>query len=138
MTRWPYVFFATATVYILIGVFWGMAMSLTHHHETYSAHAHLNLIGWVSQGLMGLFYAVMGRRTPNWLMATNYVFTNIGVICMTTVLYLYLSGSGASKQLMMGLYMVGPPSVILGFLFFAGSVFLALARNWKAPAGVVA
>lgn len=134
MTRWPHVFFATATVYILIGVLWGMAMSLSQNHATYSAHAHLNVIGWVSKGLMGLFYATLGRRTPNWLAATNYVFTNIGVICMTLVLYLYLSGTPAPKQLMLGLYAVGPSSVVLGFFFFAGAVFTALVRAWKTPA----
>ena len=70
----------------------------------------------------------------DWFAATNHVFTNIGVICMTTVPYLHLSGSATSPQVMMGLYMVGPPSVILGFFFCAGAVFLALVRAWKAPA----
>jgi hypothetical protein len=37
-------------------MFWGLAMAISEDHTTLSAHAHLNLLGWVSLFLFGLFY----------------------------------------------------------------------------------
>jgi peptidoglycan/LPS O-acetylase OafA/YrhL len=44
---------------VLMGVFgmsWGIYMAMTHDHTTMPAHAHLNLLGWVSLFLIGVFY----------------------------------------------------------------------------------
>jgi len=48
--------FLTAVVIACIGMFWGLAMAISEDHTTLSAHAHLNLLGWVSLFLFGLFY----------------------------------------------------------------------------------
>lgn len=128
--RWPYVFFAAAVIYIMIGVCWGFAMGATRNFATAPAHAHLNLIGWVSQGMMGVFYAVLGQRTPKWLVATNFTLINIGVVCMISGLGLMMSGL-APEPKVLPLMMVGEPSAVLGFASFAGAVFYNLARAGK-------
>jgi hypothetical protein len=55
-----FVFFAAATVCVLVGMFWGIQMSVSHDHSLASAHAHLNLVGWATMALFGIYY----RLTP--------------------------------------------------------------------------
>ena len=35
---------------------WGIVMAISRDHSTLPAHAHLNLLGWVSLFLFGIFY----------------------------------------------------------------------------------
>ena len=48
--------FIGAVLVALTGMGWGIAMAMSHDHATSAGHAHLNLLGWVSLFLMGLFY----------------------------------------------------------------------------------
>lgn len=48
--------FVTAVMTVLTGMSWGIFMAISQDHSTMAAHAHLNLLGWVSLFLMGLFY----------------------------------------------------------------------------------
>ena len=128
MSRWPYVFFATATFFILIGVNWGLYMSITHDFATSPGHAHLNLLGWLSLAVMGTYYAVIGRDTPNWIVATNYVLNTVGVACMASGLALALSQTLPLPQVA-PLMAIGAFSTIFGFLAFAVAVVIGLRRN---------
>lgn len=138
MSRWPNAFFMAASLYILVGVNWGLYMSITHDFATAPAHAHLNLLGWVSMAIMGGFYALLGKETPAWLVKTNFVLMNIGVLCMITGLGLFFTGKATIEQLL-PLITVGELSIISGFVSFAVAVFLSLrlrapARRTLAPA----
>lgn len=128
MSRWPYVFFATATTFILIGVSWGLYMSITHDFTTSPGHAHLNLLGWLSLAVMGTYYAVLGRETPNWLIAANYTLNTVGVACMASGLALALSQTLPPERVI-PLISLGAFSTIFGFVAFAGAVVLGLRRN---------
>jgi len=48
--------FPAAVTMALVGMGWGIMMAMTHDHSTMPAHAHLNLLGWVSLFLFGVFY----------------------------------------------------------------------------------
>lgn len=135
MSRWPYVFFAAAVTYILVGVIWGIYMSITHDFATAPGHAHLNLLGWVSLSLMGGFYALLGRDTPRWLIAGNFTFNNIGVVCMAGGLALGLSQTVSIEDLA-PLIAVGAFATLIGFAAFAGAVIIGLraARIDRQPA----
>lgn len=125
MSRWPNAFFMAASIYILIGVNWGLYMSITHEFVTAPAHAHLNLLGWVSMSLMGGFYALLGKDTPPWLVKTNFILMNVGVIGMITGLGLYFTQTATIEQLV-PLITVGELAIISGFISFAAAVFLSL------------
>ncbi|MGO9359973.1 MAG: hypothetical protein ACLP1D_20290 [Xanthobacteraceae bacterium] len=45
-----------AVLFAIAGMAWGMAMGISQDHSAMPAHAHLNLLGWVSLFLMGLYY----------------------------------------------------------------------------------
>ncbi len=132
-SRWPHAFFAAAATYAVIGVCWGLAMSISKDHATYSAHAHLNLLGWTSLALMGAFYAVLGQGVANWVKATNFCLSNLGVICMISGLYMYLGQTG-SPAVFGPLLAVGALSVVAGFLLFGFTVVSGLVRKPAAAA----
>ena len=48
--------FRAAVLFAVAGMIWGIAMVITQNHATMPAHAHLNLLGWVSMFLFGVFY----------------------------------------------------------------------------------
>lgn len=48
--------FTLAVLIAVFGMSWGIAMAISHDHSTAPAHAHLNLLGWISLFAMGLFY----------------------------------------------------------------------------------
>lgn len=121
----PKLFFLAAASYIIAGTIWGVYMSTTHDFTTSPAHAHLNLIGWVSMSIMGGFYALLGRDTPAWLVKTNFALSNIGVLCMISGMTLLFTGLVPLPKLV-PLIAIGELSVVGGFISFFGAVVLSL------------
>lgn len=132
-SRWPYAFFGAAAFYAMVGVSWGLAMSITKDHATYSAHAHLNLLGWISMALMGTFYAVLGQGVRNGVKLANFVLSNVGVVCMITGLFMYLGQKG-SAAVYGPLLAVGALSVVGGFLVFGLTAITTAFRGPPAAA----
>lgn len=133
MSRWPNLFFAAATLYILIGVHLGLYMAITHDFTLAPAHAHLNLVGWASLAIMGAFYALLGQDTPRRLIAANFVLSNVGVLCMVSALALILLDVAPAKALG-PLFGVGALGVIGGFICFG----VAVARSFARPRAALA
>ena len=48
--------FQAAVLLVIMGMGWGIIMAISEDHTTMPAHAHLNLLGWVSLFLFGIFY----------------------------------------------------------------------------------
>jgi hypothetical protein len=48
--------FRAAVLLVIAGMIWGIAMGISEDHSTFPAHAHLNLLGWVSLFLFGIYY----------------------------------------------------------------------------------
>jgi len=48
--------FQAAVVLAVAGMIWGIVMAASGDHSAMPAHAHLNLLGWVSLFLFGIFY----------------------------------------------------------------------------------
>jgi hypothetical protein len=48
--------FPAAVLMVLAGMVWGIVMAISQDHSAMPAHAHLNLLGWVSLFLFGIFY----------------------------------------------------------------------------------
>ena len=40
--------FRAAVLLVVAGMIWGIVMAISQDHSTFPAHAHLNLLGWVS------------------------------------------------------------------------------------------
>jgi hypothetical protein len=48
--------FRAAVLMLIAGMIWGIVMGISQDHSTLPAHAHLNLLGWVSLFLFGIYY----------------------------------------------------------------------------------
>src|SRR5215475_4036019 len=48
--------FRAAMLLVLAGMVWGLQMAITDDHSAFPAHAHLNLLGFVSLFLFGFYY----------------------------------------------------------------------------------
>jgi hypothetical protein len=48
--------FRAAVLFVIAGMGWGLQMAISGNHAAFPAHAHLNLLGWVSLFLFGFFY----------------------------------------------------------------------------------
>lgn len=81
--------FVMAVAVALVGMAWGLHMAISQDHSTLSAHAHLNLLGWVSLFLFGMFYrlhpALDGARIARlqvliWLAGTAILTVGVAMI----------------------------------------------------------
>ncbi len=108
-----------AVIYFLIGIGLGMFMSITHHHQFSSVHAHINLLGWVSLALIGIFYVLFPSAAKTRLAKYHFWLHNIGLPIMMVGLILLMSGYEAIEPMLA----VGGIILTLGVIFFAVNVF---------------
>ena len=78
--------FRTAVLMVIAGMIWGIVMGISEDHSTMPAHAHLNLLGWVSLFLFGIYYhlhpTIDRRRVASlqvWVWIVGTVIMTIGV-----------------------------------------------------------
>jgi hypothetical protein len=78
--------FRAAVLLVIAGMIWGILMGISQDHSTMPAHAHLNLLGWVSLFLFGIYYhlhpAVDRSRFASvqvWVWIAGTVILTIGV-----------------------------------------------------------
>lgn len=78
--------FQAAVLIVIAGMIWGIAMAISEDHSAMPAHAHLNLLGWVTLFLFGVFYhlhpAIDRSRlalAQVWVWIVNTVIFSIGV-----------------------------------------------------------
>ncbi|MGN6514917.1 MAG: hypothetical protein ACTHLR_03645 [Rhizomicrobium sp.] len=127
MPRVSAAFFAVGVIAVLIGMFWGMMMGATNNMVTMPAHAHLNLLGWVTMGLYGTFYALEGPTISRRLAWTNFIVSTLSLLVMIPSLAMFLSHGNDPKYL--PFMQTGEGLAVLGMLIFAISVFRELLRR---------
>ena len=78
--------FRAAVVMVVAGMIWGIAMGISEDHSTFPAHAHLNLLGWVSLFLFGIYYHLHPSLDRNrlasvqvWVWIAASIVLSIGV-----------------------------------------------------------
>ncbi len=86
MPRVSTAFFTIAVLCGLTGMIWGSYMGATHDHAMMPAHAHLNLLGWVTLSIMGGFYALPGAPKAGTLAWVNFVLSTLGAVLMAVLL----------------------------------------------------
>ena len=96
-------FFFVAVIYALIGMIWGEYMAMTHDHSLFPAHAHLNLLGWVSMAIYGTFYALARDRVSMRLAWVQFAVSNLGLLAMIP-LVAWLLATGDESLLSCGRY----------------------------------
>ena len=113
-------FFRTAVVFLIVGIGIGLQMSISQNHNTIGAHAHINLLGWVTSALFGGYYALNPAKAERRLALIHYGVYTVGVIIMGISLYLLLQGNTAMEPIVA----VSSLITFAGVLIFAWTVFM--------------
>jgi len=73
-------FFLTATLYVTVGMVWGIQMSASGDHSMMPAHAHLNLIGWVTMALFAIYYHLVPKAAEHVLAKAHFIIATAGLL----------------------------------------------------------
>ena len=73
--------FRAATLFVIAGMSMGIAMAIAQDHSVMPAHAHLNLLGWVSLFLFGIYYRLHPAAD-----ASRLALVQVGTWCVGTVI----------------------------------------------------
>ncbi|MCM2562073.1 hypothetical protein M8756_07890 [Lutimaribacter sp. EGI FJ00015] len=120
MPALSYLYFKTAIVFLAIGIAAGIHMSIVGNHDVVGAHAHTNLLGWVTMALFGTYYAFEPEKARSRLARIQYGVYTTGVAVMMPSLYFMLRGDPALEPLVA----ISSLVVFAGVLLFAVVVFL--------------
>ncbi len=112
-------FIKVAVIYFIIGVSMGMYMGITDHFVFTSAHAHINLLGWVSLAVTGLIYQVFPVAGNSKLAKVHFWLHMIGIPLLTISMIFFGLGNFSMG---IPLSAVGGILVIAGVLVFVVNV----------------
>ncbi|RCW22557.1 hypothetical protein DFR48_10879 [Ciceribacter lividus] len=110
-------FFMTAIVYVTLGMIWGIVMAATGDHRLAAAHAHLNLVGWVTLALFGIYYHLVPAAGEHLLAKVHFAVATAGVVLIVPGIAMALTGAGEL------LAKVGSVLTLASMLLFAVVVF---------------
>ena len=124
----------TAVVLGLVGFSMGFGMGVTQDFSLAPAHAHMNLLGWVSFFLYGAFYMLVPQAAVGRLPRIHYGLASFGTVVMVAGIAGIMLGHGATFE---PLAIGGSIFVYASFILFVVIVFRATAlasrREKSAP-----
>jgi peptidoglycan/LPS O-acetylase OafA/YrhL len=114
--------FRTAVVLGLLGIVMGIIMAASHDHSVMPAHAHLNLLGWVSLFLFGIYYRFHPSIDSSRLALTQVVVWILGTVVLTIgVVALYLGKPQAEPMAVVGSLLILADMALFAVLVFRGA-----------------
>jgi hypothetical protein len=121
ISRLPGICFKLSSLTAVIGVSLGVYMGISSDHTLAPVHVHLNLIGWVSLFLFGLFYKLHPDAIGGVAVIQVLMIVAGYIVMMAGLAGLLLTGSSA----FMPLAVIGSLLVWAGILLF----FIVVART---------
>lgn len=117
LSQW---FVKSAVIYLIIGMLAGIIMGAKQDFSAAPAHAHLNLIGWVTMTLMGLYYTVFPGKAERGIARTQFWVQTIGLWIMIPSLFFKVTGLVDLGELPL---ILGSIITLLGVVIFAVVVY---------------
>lgn len=108
----PFLLFLVAGICALIGMAWGIQMSATGDRGLSPAHAHLNLLGWVSLALFATFYQLVPAAGETMLAKIQAAVAVVGVVLIVPGIVMAISMTGET------LAKIGSVITVLSMLLF--------------------
>lgn len=121
MNNLPRLCWSVAAILGLIGMIWGIRMAATGDHSHFTAHAHLNLLGWVGLALYGTYYH-LSRTTHSRLAQAQVLCAILGSVVLTIGIVLVRSQGTPA------IAMAGSLLVVSGAILFALITFIKPIR----------
>ena len=87
-------FFALGVLSVLIGMGWGLQMAISGDHLLAPAHAHLNLLGWVTFSIFAFYYHLVPDAAEGTLPKLHLAVAVIGLALMIPGIAIAVSGGG--------------------------------------------
>src|SRR3712207_2041829 len=75
--------FRLAVLFVIAGMAMGIGMAAAHDHSIMPAHAHLNLLGWVSLFLFGIYYKLNPFLERTRIAFVQVVVWSVGTVVLT-------------------------------------------------------
>ena len=113
-------YFRTAILFLIAGICIGIYMSMSGNHAVVGAHAHINLLGWVTSALFGVYLALNPAKATGLLPRLQYIIYVLGVVVMGGSLYLMLDGNTAMTPVVAAASLIA----FAGVLLFAVIIFM--------------
>lgn len=122
----PYRFFLLGVLFALTGMGLGLYMGISEDFTLTGAHAHINLVGWATHFLFGLYYRVEPANAKGRLPEVHFACAALGGILLPTGIIGVLTDRATLAVV-----------VIPGALLTIASMLLFLAvvlRGWRMQA----
>ena len=108
-----------AALYLALGVTMGIVMGITHQFSLAPVHAHINLLGWATLGIIGIVYRVYPAAGETRLARVHFWIHN-------TALPVFMVGLGfalTGHEAFMPVTIVGATAVFVGIIVFAANIW---------------
>ena len=105
MSSW---YLRLAVLYLIAGVSLGIFMAASHDHSMFPVHTHLNLLGWVSMALFGLFYRSWPGAAQTTLAKVQFwTYVPAHFVQMVALAWLYRGNAAIEPVLALASVVVG-------------------------------
>jgi hypothetical protein len=111
--------FRLAVLFVIAGMAMGIGMAASQDHSIMPAHAHLNLLGWVSLFLFGIYYERRPVLNASRMAVLQVVLWSAGTVLLTIAVAAIHLGYTAADPIAA----VASLIVLSGMLMFAYFVF---------------
>jgi hypothetical protein len=113
MKSLPFWFFGASVLFIIGGMIWGIQMSISQDHTMGPAHAHNNLIGFVTMAIYGIYYRLVPAAAESRLALVHFWVALVGALGFPIGLAMVFSGqteavvSAAAIIVLLGMLIFG-------------------------------
>lgn len=116
MSNW---FLRLAVLSLIAGVGLGLYMAASHNHAMFPVHAHLNLLGWVTLALFGLFYRVVPAAAATTLAKLHFwMYVPAYFVQMALLALLFLGFAAVEPALAAASMLVGIAIVVFAVVLW--------------------
>jgi hypothetical protein len=117
MKNIAYWFIGIAALFGLGGMLFGIWMFIANDHSLAGAHAHNNLVGWVTMALYGLYYKAVPSAASGMVAAVHFWVALVGALAFGPGIALVIMGQSTLPVT------VGALATALGMAIFAFQAF---------------
>ena len=87
-------FMLLAVISVVLGMIWGIQMSASQNHTLSPAHAHLNLIGWVSMAVFAIYYHLVPVAAQGILAKIHLLLAVLGLVTIVPGIVMAVTQQG--------------------------------------------
>ena len=119
-----------AVFYLVAGVTMGIVMGITHEFVLAPVHAHINLLGWATLGIIGVIYHAYPAAGETRLATVHFWIHN-------TALPVFMVGLGfalTGHEAFLPVAIAGAMGVAIGIVVFAVNIWRTIGSVARTPA----